>query len=122
MVHANLIEAAGLTYGATGALFVLFALPSAARARKALGSTSARELAVRRAKRYDLRFGILIAAIGTILLALAEYRYSAPLSLWRVPAFAAAFLASIHGTARFFALRPVYTRSSARCGLYETRR
>src|SRR4051794_7723020 len=83
MVSVNLVQTAGLMYSATGALFVLLALPPLLRARTRFAPTSSRELAIGRATRYDLRFGLVMSAIGAILLTLAAYRFHAPLSLWR---------------------------------------
>ena len=91
-MSSNLLIITAFGFGAVGALVTLVSQLALWRTRRALVAYP-RVLARLRAQRLDRRFGLLLLALGGVVHALARLGYSAPLSLWRYPAAAAAVLA-----------------------------
>ena len=120
----NLLFAAGLACALTGALLVVSSFTGWRGTRRSADPVYPRFLAKRSVKRLDRRLGIGFVVAGGLAIVAARYGYSAPLSLWRYPAVAAAAVLAVHAVLRFLAQRPVRrpADSAARRGLFESRR
>jgi hypothetical protein len=84
----NLILATGLACSIVGALLVLVS-HYLIRSATGMAVAYARELGRRRVHREDRRFGLRMLACGGVLLALAVFGFTAPVSLWRYPVYTA---------------------------------
>lgn len=125
MTQMNLVLVVAVWCGATGALLSLASHVAAWRTGRSLVVAYPRVLARLHARRLDRRFGFVLLGVGAALYILAGRGFSAPLSLWRYPAAAAAALIVAYGLARVAIL---YRRTTHRPGrksaksLYETPR
>jgi hypothetical protein len=126
MSQMNLVLVAALCYGAAGALLTLASHVAVWRTARPLVVAYPRVLAALHARRLDRRFGLVLLGLGGVLYVLAGRGFSAPLSLWRYPAVAAAALIAVYAVARLRALyrkapRAASGRNSVR-SIYETPR
>jgi hypothetical protein len=127
-MHLNLVMATGLACSIGGALLMTVSHCAIRRAASRIAAAYPRDLARRRVRRHDRRFGFGMLALGGLFHALAALGYSAPFSLWRYPVCAALACLLVYGAWRFAALRWRVTprgratsQSSVR-SFYDTRR
>jgi hypothetical protein len=88
-MNTNLVMATGLAYSMVGAVLILLSHIALRHAVSPTAVVYPRMLAQRHARRQDHRFGFAALVCGGLLQLLAAQGFSAPLSLWQVPALAA---------------------------------
>jgi hypothetical protein len=88
-MNTNLVLVTGLAYGVLGAVILAGSHWSLHRLATRLVAGYPRVIAKLNAKHHDGRFGLVLLTSGGVLQALAAHGYSAPLSHWRYPVYAA---------------------------------
>lgn len=127
-MNTNLLLATGLAYGLLGALVLFVSHLTIYRCATRIVAGYPRVLAQLRVKRHDGRFGMGLLASGIALQAFAAAGYGAPLSQWRLPAYAAAAALLLYFVWRVLATRSIAqpvaadTNKALKPGLFDTRR